>query len=196
MAGRIRIPLLVDIARVTAPEMIRTLSGHGALDRGFDASGPLINRLIARRLRSVLHTGTEALPTVLRRSHVARAAAQAALADKLNVAESEQLLDEKTLAALATYVRGEGGSVGQLTQQLVGRLFVEGYQATAKTWAAARVLQAAVESNNPLKHLVWTLTRRVARAQRLLSDAASGDPAAVHSTSIAPVSVSLIARFL
>ena len=185
MAGRIRIPWLVDIITVTAPEVIRSAASHPTLDRGFGASGPLFNRMVARRLRSTLSTGSRPLPTVLRRDDADRAAAQAALTEKLAAPEPEQLLDEETLAGLAAYVRGEGGNVGELTQQLVGRLFVKDYRATTVTWAAARHLQRAVESNNPLMLLVWVITGRLYQAQRTLSDAVMGDPAAVHSTGIA-----------
>ena len=185
MVRRIRIPLLIDIVRVSAPETIRAINDHRSLDRGFDAAGPLFNRFVTRRLRKVLHTGARPLPTILKRGDADRAAAQTALAERLGRAPAEDLLDAPTLAALAAFVRGEGGDVGPLTQQLIGRLFVEGYEATGKTWAAAVTLQKAVESNNPLRHMLWRLTGRIADAQRKLAKAAGEDPAAFHATSIA-----------
>lgn len=185
MARRFRIPLLIDVVRVDAPETIRALPAHDALDRDFKAKGPLVNRLIMARLRRMLRTTGDPLPTALPRGDQARAAAQAALTARLSEGDPDALLDDETLDALATYVRGDGGAVGPLTQQLLGRLFREDYRATDTTWAAAERLQDAIESNNPLKHLFWALTGRIPDAQRTLTEAAGGGPAAVHATAIA-----------
>ncbi len=185
MARRIRIPWLIDVVSVSTPDAIRAVAPHPTLDRGLRPAGPLFNRFVTGRLRFTLSTGRRPLPTILRRDDTDRAAAQAALTDRLTPAEPERLLDEETVAALSGFVRGEGGEVGPLTQQLVGRLFDADYQATGETWAAAKRLQRAAESNNPLTHLLRVIIGSIYRAQRTLSDAAKGDPSAVHSTGIA-----------
>ncbi len=185
MARRIRIPWLIDLVSVSTPDAIRAVTPHPTLDRGLRPAGPLFNRLVARRLRFTLSTGSKPLPTILGRDDADRAAAQAALTERLTPDEPEHLLDEETVAALADFVRGKGGQVGPLTQQLVGRLFDPDYRATVETWAAARQLQRAAESNNPLMHLIRVITGSITRAQRTLTEAANGDPAAVHTTGIA-----------
>ena len=185
MARRIRIPLLVDLVQVTAPETVRDLPAHPALDRGFQPAGPLVNRVICGRLRDVLRTETEPLPSLRRRDDRVRAATHAALTERFSGEDPAGRLDGETVTGLVALIRGEGGSAGELAQQLIGRLFVADYRATAETWAAARDLQKAAESRNPFLRLFLALTGRIRRARQVLSEAAGDDAAAVHGTAIA-----------
>ena len=184
MVSQIRIPFLIDLIRVSDPATIRALADNAWLDRGH-SGGPLVNRLISNRLRGVLRTPAAPLPTVQGRDAAGRADAQVALAQRLDRTPVVDLLDGYTLDRLAAAVCGDTDAVGPMAQQLIGRLFVDDFQATEETWSAARTLQAAVEGGNLMTRAMWRLTGRVRSAQRTLSEAVGGDPAAVHATGIA-----------
>ena len=62
MARSLRIPGLLDLVRVDARSDIRILANDARLDRRFDACGPLINRILVQRIRSVLRL--DAMPIV------------------------------------------------------------------------------------------------------------------------------------
>ena len=106
-----------------------------------------------------------------------------ALADRL--VPEKAPWDDESLDAIAEALCDGRMPLGPRCQQAIGRLFVPGFTATEETWRAARTIDAAVRSFNPLLRLFWALTNRVARAQRTLMQAAGGDPAAVHATGIA-----------
>ena len=187
MTRRLRIPGLIDLVRIDDPASIAAASTDARLDRDFTGGGPLINRWIAGRIRRSLRTPTEPLPSVSPRDQPDRAARQAALQCRLRKLVAEGAVAPDHIEELAAYVRGERHerSVGQLVQTAVGCLFDDGYMATASTWRAACVMDAAPRNMNPLRALWWAVTDAVGRAQRLLSGAADDDPAGVHATAIA-----------
>lgn len=187
MGRMLRVPGLIDLMRVDARAEIRTLADDGRLDRRFEPRGPLINRLLVRRVRSVLRLDGVPLPSVAPREDRARASAQEALRRRLDPAGGKPLWDEETLAALAVAVRGGAGApeIGPAAQQAVGRLFVAGYRGSGESWAAACVLDTAVHTRNPLEAIVLNLSGRLERARRLLATMVDDDPAGVHATGIA-----------
>ncbi|MEX2518071.1 MAG: hypothetical protein WD969_01920 [Paracoccaceae bacterium] len=185
MAIRIRIPWLLDLVLVSAPGEILTAANDPALDRAFrPGRGPLVNRVIARRLDRGLRAGGVSLPSARRREDPERRAASGALAARLDPAGAPW--DEAALDALASHVRGEGRRpAGELAQEAIGRLFAPAYCADAETWRAALLIDASLKSNNPLRRLIWWVTGAIARAQARLAAAVDGDPSGVHATGVA-----------
>ncbi len=184
MSGRLRLPGLVDVIRLDDPAAIHALSEDARLDRRFVKAGPLINRMLAGRIRKVLQVDGHPLPAVAARGAPDRARLQALLEQRL---QNAQLGTQQQRATLAGYVRGELGEgvLGPTAQAAIGELFSPGYQARADRWRAAKTLDAAPRSFNPLQLLWWTLTGAVGRARRTLAAPVDGDPAAVHATGIA-----------
>jgi hypothetical protein len=179
-----RIPLLLDLHRVRSADAIRVAADSPLLDRRHVNRGPLINRVLAWRLRSTLRTRTARLPSALPRDDVAREQAQAELRARLDALP--RALDNETLERLAAAVRRDPGApaLGPLAQQAVGRLFVSGYRGDAESWQAALDFDAGVRSGIP--RLVWLwISGRLTRARRLLADRVGGDPSGVHATGIA-----------
>ena len=187
MGRMLRIPGLIDLARIDGSADIRALADDSRLDRRFEPRGPLINRMLVRRIRSVLRLDGVPLPSVAPREDRRRASAQEALRCRLDPAGGKPLWDEETIAALASAVRGSAGApeLGPAAQQAVGRLFVADYRGSAESWAAACVLDAAVHTRNPLESIVLNLSGRLERSRRLLATLVDDDPAGVHATGIA-----------
>jgi hypothetical protein len=187
MSRSLRIPWVVDLLRVDAGSDIAVLAGDGRLDRRFEPRGPLLNRILAWRVRNVLRVGDEPLPTVTSRQDMERARRQEQLRRRLDPALGHRLWDDETLAELADAVRGGNGarSIGPATQQAVGRLFVPGYRSSAGSWNAAGVLNTAVQTRNPLVSMLLHLSGRLRRSRQLLSGLVEKDAAGVHATGIA-----------
>jgi hypothetical protein len=64
-------------------------------------------------------------------------------------------------------------------------LFVPDYRGTSESWAAAKVLDAAVHTRNPLRAIFLQLSGRLRRSRQLLADLVKDDLAGVHATGIA-----------
>jgi hypothetical protein len=187
MGRSIRIPGLVDIKTIDDMAEIRSLSRDPRLDRRLEARGPLVNRLLLGRIRGALAVEGKLLPSVAPRGDAERAAGQAALRARLDPASGKPLWDDATLAWLSAAIRGKAGEaeIGPAAQQAVGRLFVPDYVGDAASWEAAKDLDDAVHSRNPLRTLQLKLTGRLVRARKLLAERAKGDLAGVHATGIA-----------
>src|SRR5262249_33744601 len=154
------------------------------LDRSFDPRGPLINRILVRRIRSVLRIDGAPLPSVAPRGDAQRVRAQDILRRRLDPAGGTPLWDEETIAALGRAGRGAPGApaLGRARQQAMGRLFASDYKASPESWAAAGVLDAAVHTRNPPRAILLHLSGRLQRSRRLLADLVHGDLAGVHAT--------------
>jgi hypothetical protein len=187
MGRSLRIPGLIDLVKADARPDIRGLAHDARLDRKFELRGPLINRLLVLRIRSVLRLADVPLPSVAPRDDARRMRAQEELRRRLDPAAGKPLWDEDTIAALVSAVRGVPGAppLGPAAQQAVGRLFAADYKATAQSWAAAGVLDAAVHTRNPLHAIFLQVSGRLRRSRRLLADLVNGDLAGVHATGIA-----------
>lgn len=180
MGTRIRIPALLDLLIISEGHEILAMADHPALDRGPLPHGPLLNHMIAGIPQTVLRTPTESLPSALPRGYEGRAAAQKALMERL---ASPAPWDEESLDRVADWLKGRKTPLGPACQQLIGRLFVPGFQADPATWHAATVLQRSLA--NPLLRFLWTITGGIRRARQTLSDRMNGDPAGVHAIGIA-----------
>jgi hypothetical protein len=187
MARSMHIPGLVDIKKVDDKAEIAKLSLDQRLDRRFEPEGPLVNRFLMRRIRGALRVNGKPLPAVAPRHDAARVASQAALRQRLDPAGGSPLWDEATVAGLVAAVRGEEGApeIGPSAQQAVGRLFAPDYVGDRASFKAARDLDDAVRTRNPLRALQLHITGRLRRSRKLLSRRVNGDLAGVHATGIA-----------
>ena len=187
MGRSLRIPGLIDLVQVDARSDIRSLANDARLDRRFEPRGPLINRILVGRIRSVMRVGGMPLPSVAPRLDPERARTQDALRRRLDPGGQMPLWDEETIAGLAAAVRGKAGApeIGPAAQQAVGRLFSADYRGSRESWEAARVLDDAVHTRNPLRSIFLQLSGRLRRARELLSKLVGGDFAGIHATGIA-----------
>lgn len=188
--SRLRIPGLIDLLRVDRSSAIEALSADDRMDRAYEARGPLVNRIVLKRLRRSLQIDGRPLPPVAPRGPSRPTSEQASLERRLDsIADTDPALGAgaDTIARLAAWVRGEGSGdeIGPLCQQAVGRLYDERYEGDKGSWAAARVLGSAPSNLNPFRLLLWGITRRVERSRELLARKVGRDPAAVHGTGIA-----------
>jgi hypothetical protein len=186
MGRSIHIPGLVDIKKIDDKADIRTLSLDTRLDRRFEPRGPLVNRFLMHRINGALRVEGKPLPAVAPRGDAERASCQAALRHRLDPANST-LWDDATVAALVAAVRGEPGApeIGPAAQQAVGRLFAFNYIGDRASWQAAKDLDDAVRTRNPLRSIQLHITGRLRRARKLLARRVDGDLAGVHGTGIA-----------
>jgi hypothetical protein len=182
MVRTIRVPFLADLLIAEEADAIRALAAEARLDRGAPVRAPLLNRIIAHRVADVLQVEGRPLPSVAPRDTPGRAAARDALETRLDA----RRIDQEHLDAVAAHVVGRGDRpLGPLVQEVIGRLFVAEFRATDETWQAARLLDQAARTLNPIRRLIWAFTGRVNDARRLLARAVVGDPATLHAVAIA-----------
>ena len=116
MTRQIRVPGLLNIIRTDDAEVIRTLADHPALDRNFEAKGPLINRLLAARVRQGLRSAMGPLPSALMRDDAARKKSQADLRERYTPGD----WDDPGVGNLASYVQGaDSRPVGEISFSLL-----------------------------------------------------------------------------
>jgi hypothetical protein len=183
---RIRIPGIVDLPFVGDAVDIRALAGAAALDRRFERRGPLVNRLLAGRIRRWFQVDGVPLPALAPRGDQKRAERQASLSRALDPAAGEPLWTEAQLDRLADYVRGRlpREEAGITVQEAVGRRFDPGYVADRASWRAAEMIDQFRDSFVSLRHLWWIVTGRLGHARALLVERARRDPHAMHGTAI------------
>jgi hypothetical protein len=179
----LRIPGILDLVLVDEAEAILALARDRRLDRDYRPGGQVLNRLLIRRIRRVLHLDGAPLPPVAPRGGERPAARQAEIEAQLDVGSCS----EAHLQALAESVLGrpDARSPGPLVQEILGRLFRPGYVADAKSFEDACLLDAAVRSNNPLRQLYWWASGRIVQSRGRLAERAGNDAAALHTTAIA-----------
>jgi hypothetical protein len=180
-------PGITDIVVVTDPVEIRTVSNESRFDRDFAGHVPIRNGQRLRKMLRIFSVNGRLFPTVLPRTNPIRAAAQDELWARLNRKADEVKRGPAELEPLAEWVRGIGTAkqIGLLVQQSVGRLFVETFNATDESWAAACVVLEALSSSNVLKILGSRISGRLERAKDLLASMVNGDLAAVNGISVA-----------
>jgi hypothetical protein len=182
MVRTIRVPFLADLLVAEEADAIRALAAEARLDRGAPARAPLVNRMIAHRVADVLQVEGRPLPSAAARDAPGRAAARDALETQLDA----RRINQEHIDALAAFVVGRGGRpLGPLVQETIGRLFVAEFRATDETWQAARLLDQAARTLNPIRRLIWAFSGRVNDARRLLARRFAGHLAALHAVAIA-----------
>lgn len=185
MARRIRVPGLVDLVLVTEPEELRALTDDPKVDRNFARRGPLINRLITRRIRRWFHINDQLLPSLVPRSDAVRAVRQQELFNSLPPAGGRPVASDEQIERLASFVRGTGArdDAAITVQEIVGRAFSAEYTADHKSWRASELIDRFREGFS-LREILWRLTGRLRRARRLLIERAQQDRWAMHGTAI------------
>jgi hypothetical protein len=183
---RTRFRGLVDVVRVEDSDEIRNLLADNQLDRRFDVSWPLLNGLLLRRLLRALSFRKRRFPTLLPREDHNRSLQQNALWKKLNDRAATLTSSDSDVQSLARWVRNSSSEqeLGILTQQAIGRLFIESYSADLASWSAAQILGAApqvkgIAAFSP-RHIV-----KLANAKKLLALKVKGDLAGIHATGVA-----------
>ena len=106
MARRYRIPGLIDLTFVSDPEEIRSLAADPALDRRFERRGPLVNRLVAGRIRRWFQADGRPIPPLSPRGDADRAARQKSLRASLDPGAGQPLWTEPQLQRLVAFVQG------------------------------------------------------------------------------------------
>jgi len=184
VARHIYIPGLVRICIADRPGEIVALANNPGLLRGGETIGPLLNRFVLRNINRALRYRDRQFPSAEPRGDVARAAQQEALAARLDPARIDwSVVPVKELAA---YVNGDlRYPLGPLCQQAAGRVFSKDYQTSRSTWAAAKTIDSAARSLNPLLHLWLSLSGSLRRSQKRLFEAAKEDTSCMHATGIA-----------
>ncbi len=184
---RRNIPGFADIFRVDDPEEIQALAQDPRIDRKFSLRTRPFNWLLLKRSLSVLSFKGHRFPTMTRQDCPARQLRQRELAQILDQRAAAIRLGPEELDSLARWVRGEEpeSQVGVLAQELLGKLFVPGFVATAESWTAAQILVAAPRSREVLKMLRWFVTGKIGRSKRLLAQLVDGDLSAVNAIGIA-----------
>jgi hypothetical protein len=185
MARRIRFPGLVDIVRVSEPVEIRSANEEPRLDRRFVARGPLLNRLITRRIRKWFTIKGEPLPSLAPRDDAVRSERQRELAAALNPADGHALWTDAQLARLADFVRGEifREDAAITCQEVVGKLFYANYQADRESCQAAQLIDRFRDGFSP-EQILWQISGKLRRARDLLVDRARQDRWAMHGSAI------------
>src|ERR1041385_7570809 len=182
----VRIPFLIDLKRIDDKPAIAAVALDQRLDRDFAARGPLVNRLLTGLISGTLRVDGKPLPSVAPRGDQERARNQAALHQRLDPAKGP-LWDDATLGRLVAAVRGTAGpeTIGPAAQQAVGRLFDKAYVGDAESFSAAKDLDDAVHSVNPIRLFQLHLMGQLRRSRRLLTERVGGDLAGVHGTGVA-----------
>ena len=185
MARRIRLPWLVDIVLVSEPAEIRTLDDERRLDRRFRARGPLLSRIITRRIRKWFAIKGEPLPSLAARDDAVRSERQRELAAALDPADGRALWTDAQLARLAAFVRGEISrrDAAVTVQEIVGKLFYADYRADGESWQAAELIDRFRDGFSP-EQILWQISGKLRRARDLLVARARQDRWAMHGTAI------------
>jgi hypothetical protein len=185
MGKTLRIPGLIDVLRTDYPDEIAALAADSRLDRRFEGAGPLINRIITKRIRRILHVHGLPLPPVAARDAPGRAVQQADLEARLSAPAARVAPEDIDKLAMHVLGKNPPEELGPAVQEILGRLFVPDYRASGRSWGDAQLLDASVRSFNPLRRLVWWLSGSVDRARHNLTAAIGCDPAGLHTTGIA-----------
>jgi hypothetical protein len=186
VARRYRIPGLIDLTFVSDPEEIRTLAADPALDRRFERRGPLVNRLVAGRIRRWFQADGRPIPPLSPRGDADRAARQKSLRASLEPGAGQPLWTEPQLQRLVAFVQGRlpAEEAGVTLQEIVGQRYNPAYVADRASWEAARMLDDFRDRFVSPRHLVWLVTGRLRRARALLVERAGNDRHALHGTAV------------
>jgi hypothetical protein len=178
---RIRIPLLLDVVLVDHLAQIAELDASPDLTRVVQHHGPLVNRILSRRIARAFTIGARPLPTFTDRTDAPRASRQRELEGRLTGATTG--LDGPEIGEMASYVQGGGDPerAGIAVQTVFGRLFDPTFRATADTYRAACLVRDFPRALPP-RSWWWLLSGKLAQSQRLLGGVAGGDPIAIHAT--------------
>lgn len=160
MARLIRVPGLASLLLVSTASEVDELIAHPALDRAFVASGPLVNRMLVRRLDRQIRRDGRVLDAFRPRDDAERKAAQAKLFADLDRIASAGAWPAAPIGELARYVV-EGSSRRNARAALA---FAVAWPFLGETSHATRD-----DAYRPIGRHLWRLHRLTERARRPLS---------------------------
>lgn len=164
----------------TDAETIRALAADDHIDRDF-AGGSLPRHV----LRALSYKGVP-FPHMTTRNDPVRLERHEALWEAFNEQSQAMAEGPNTLEPLAAWIRGESAEeAGILAQQVIGRFFKPGFEATPESWQAALTLRLAATSGNVFKQSWWRLTGKVERAKALLGQLTDENIVAMHGIAVA-----------
>ncbi len=186
MSSYLALPGIARIARIDDAETIRLLNATPSCGRHFRPRGPLLNRWLQRRLAVDVVTEQGVLPAFQPRDDADRAARQRALAERLDAWTVDALAARDDVGALGAWVAGDASAAegGRRLQTVLGRLFVDDFEATPRTWRAARLIDRYLRAD-PLRAAWWSYSGALGRALAALAAPLGHDTRAVHATAIA-----------
>jgi hypothetical protein len=103
MARYLRFAGLASIVVVDKDDEVDALLDHPDLDRTYVVAGPVLNRLMISALRHALFRDGRSLLSFAPRADAGRAAAQGALAERLDALAARRPWADDAIAAMATY---------------------------------------------------------------------------------------------
>jgi hypothetical protein len=178
-AVRVRIPLLADIVLVKDPGLAARLNDHQSVDRVPARAGPLLNRVLQRRITRELRVNGSLLPAFAGRGDEARRQRQAAMAHWLSARDLEAVGGE--IEQLARFVRGESSldeeERGMTAQRLTARLLDSDYRATREGYRDACTVSEW--------HRLFSRSGKRRRARQRLWAAAGEDGYVIHGITFA-----------
>jgi hypothetical protein len=185
MPTRLRIAPLLDIVLIDDPIQVERLDDDPAISRELSPSGGWLHRLLHARIYGTLTVSSAPLPAFARREDPQRALRQEKLERQLS-SRAAPSLDADAMRTLARYVAGVDPvvPVGVAVQQLVGRMFLPGYEATPESYAAAKLIDAWPKAD-PIRALWWRWSGRLRSSKELVWELAENDPQCIHATALA-----------
>lgn len=183
---RIRLPLLIDLILADKSADVRSLAADPSLDRGFQTRGPLVNRMIARRIRSGMTIMGIPLPSIVERDDRERQQRQSELEEVFTAMAGKKGWDEESFNRIVAAIRADDSrEIALATLSLVGKLFDPAFEGTKHTLYASQTIDRALKNRNPLLSIWWSMTGEVRHAKQKLKKVSSGDFAAIHAIGIA-----------
>lgn len=189
MARYQHIPGIASIVHVDDDREIDALLDRTDLDRTYAVKGPLLNRLTILRLRRALFRDGHALLSFAPRENSDRAAAQSALAKRLDAMIESPPWDNTAIAAMATYVTtgaGRDAAHAALTYATAYPFLPPGdtsYEAAkfSRLFGLFQIMQAA---RMPWKRLSSRLMGKDKRAAQEILQATGGDDYGLHAVGV------------
>ncbi len=175
-----RVSGLVDTLTVRDPQTIAVLASDPRLDRVFAPLGPVVNRWLARRLRTDFTDQGCRLPAMAAREDPVRDAAAAVIR-----AAFARPLGAEELAPLLRWL--EGGAepaLGPVVQDLIARRFGDTGAADRASWQAAQRFHRAAQATPP-ERMIWAMQGGIEAIRRRLGRLVGDAPAGIHGVGIA-----------
>jgi hypothetical protein len=179
---RLRLLNLIDVLLVTDAEQIKWLNQQVDVVRPLDPNASWLHRILDGRTRGDLMFDGAPLPVFLARADKEREQSQQKLAAEL---EGARGVPGKERDEISAYVSGKSAAaeIGETVQRWCGRLFLGTYRNDKDTYSAGQLI-ANWPSSPPWRTIAQRADGRLARAKRVLSNAAAGDRQCIHATSI------------
>lgn len=186
---RIKIPWLLDIETVSEARDIVELAQHPSLDRDLEPKGPLINRIMLRRILSTFHAQGKPLPGFRGKDDAERAIAQTQLQSKLDKLAKKAAFDSELLKPAIAYVAGTAGqdidkAMAAICHVLAGVFNKESANINGgELWEHAQVVQASVQPLSA-RGFYYRFTGKNISARDSILASVNDEPNGLHAIAI------------